>query len=234
MMKAANQLKSISFTEPIKIDRSVVFISSPPPLSLLYESALARRSQWWLREAPIDRSKFSMLRGVWNKESFRNWIDVNNFCYSLSECYFAGKGAALVLPPNERARPSRRVSTAGCDIQQHLQSMFYLLRPEETLKMVSFIVFLVPEKQTNLGSTPLKNRASAEVDQFAMLNEWFWFFPRRSGTHNGIDFTVRPCMGLFYFSRDLFARRLFIHWKKSCVLFRKKKKIQVTLAIVNL
>ncbi|XP_011868694.1 PREDICTED: uncharacterized protein LOC105562449 isoform X1 [Vollenhovia emeryi] len=56
---------------------------------------------------------------------------------SLSECYFAGKGAALVLPPNERARPSRRVSAAGCDIQQHLQSMFYLLRPEETLKMVS-------------------------------------------------------------------------------------------------
>lgn len=61
----------------------------------------------------------------------------NVFCYSLSECYFAGKGAALVLPPNERARPSKRVSAAGCDIQQHLQSMFYLLRPEETLKMVS-------------------------------------------------------------------------------------------------
>ncbi|CAD6206232.1 GSCOCG00010032001-RA-CDS, partial [Cotesia congregata] len=57
-------------------------------------------------------------------------------CKSLSECYFAGKGAALVLPPNERARPSRRVSSAGCDIQQHLQSMFYLLRPEETLKML--------------------------------------------------------------------------------------------------
>ncbi|XP_031843481.1 protein phosphatase Slingshot isoform X2 [Nomia melanderi] len=56
-------------------------------------------------------------------------------CKSLSECYFAGKGAALVLPPNERAIPSRKVSTAGCDIQQHLQSMFYLLRPEETLKM---------------------------------------------------------------------------------------------------
>ncbi|KAJ9591728.1 hypothetical protein L9F63_001756, partial [Diploptera punctata] len=72
----------------------------------------------------------------------------------LSECYFAGKGAALVLPPNERLRPlannsnninnsngssgsncSRRVSASGSDIQQHLQSMFYLLRPEETLKM---------------------------------------------------------------------------------------------------
>ncbi|XP_050465652.1 protein phosphatase Slingshot isoform X2 [Cataglyphis hispanica] len=61
--------------------------------------------------------------------------DTTRSCKSLSECYFAGKGAALVLPPNERARPSRRVSAAGCDIQQHLQSMFYLLRPEETLKM---------------------------------------------------------------------------------------------------
>ncbi|KAG8283095.1 Protein phosphatase Slingshot 3 [Homalodisca vitripennis] len=62
--------------------------------------------------------------------------------YSLSECYFAGKGAALVLPPNERLVSwpgARQPSPAGgTDIQQHLQSMFYLLRPEETLKMVSF------------------------------------------------------------------------------------------------
>ncbi|XP_011297253.1 protein phosphatase Slingshot isoform X3 [Fopius arisanus] len=61
--------------------------------------------------------------------------DATRGCKSLSECYFAGKGAALILPPTERARPSRRVSAAGCDIQQHLQSMFWLLRPEETLKM---------------------------------------------------------------------------------------------------
>lgn len=65
---------------------------------------------------------------------------------SLSECYFAGKGAALVLPPNESLSQQhnwssgaarRRISNAstGPDIQQHLQSMFYLLRPEETLKM---------------------------------------------------------------------------------------------------
>ncbi|XP_046680249.1 protein phosphatase Slingshot isoform X3 [Homalodisca vitripennis] len=57
----------------------------------------------------------------------------------LSECYFAGKGAALVLPPNERLVSwpgARQPSPAGgTDIQQHLQSMFYLLRPEETLKM---------------------------------------------------------------------------------------------------
>lgn len=65
-------------------------------------------------------------------------------CYSLSECYFAGKGTALVLPPHERLRPSRRSSAAGSDIQQHLQSMFYLLRQEETLKMVSKYISIPP------------------------------------------------------------------------------------------
>ncbi|XP_066997618.2 protein phosphatase Slingshot isoform X3 [Anabrus simplex] len=66
----------------------------------------------------------------------RLWSYLMDKCRGiLSECYFAGKGAALVLPPNERLRPSRRVSASGSDIQQHLQSMFYLLRPEETLKM---------------------------------------------------------------------------------------------------
>lgn len=29
---------------------------------------------------------------------------------------------------------------SSSDIQQHLQSMFYLLRPEETLKMVKFMI----------------------------------------------------------------------------------------------
>ncbi|CAH1403897.1 unnamed protein product, partial [Nezara viridula] len=57
---------------------------------------------------------------------------------SLSECYFAGKGAAVVLPPHERLLPSPSwpaPAATGSDIQAHLQSMFYLLRPEETLKM---------------------------------------------------------------------------------------------------
>jgi len=57
---------------------------------------------------------------------------------SLSECYFAGKGAAVVLPPHDRLPPvpsQPPPSTTSPDIQHHLQSMFYLLRPEETLKM---------------------------------------------------------------------------------------------------
>lgn len=90
------------------------------------------------------------------------------FCFSLSECYFAGKGAALVLPAAEAQNSNRRSaasavvaaaaddgynnsggggvviddqggdgSNSSSNIQKHLQSMFYLLRPEETLKMVS-------------------------------------------------------------------------------------------------
>ncbi|XP_059615914.1 protein phosphatase Slingshot isoform X2 [Phlebotomus argentipes] len=93
---------------------------------------------------------------------------------SLSECYFAGKGSALMLGSNEHLRatcdfgrlsvistcssstsmsssshtgggqaagqvpPSGQVASStvnSSDIHQHLQSMFYLLRPEETLKM---------------------------------------------------------------------------------------------------
>ncbi|XP_018901190.2 LOW QUALITY PROTEIN: uncharacterized protein ssh [Bemisia tabaci] len=55
---------------------------------------------------------------------------------SLSECYFAGKGTAVVMPPSERlAQQPSELRGRDSDIQQHLQSMFYLLRPEETLKM---------------------------------------------------------------------------------------------------
>ncbi|KAG5884609.1 hypothetical protein JTB14_024360 [Gonioctena quinquepunctata] len=71
-------------------------------------------------------------------------------CPGLSECYFAGKGTALVLPDAEAnsKSPSAGGSASGSrfgaastaaqgssHIQKHLQSMFYLLRPEETLKM---------------------------------------------------------------------------------------------------
>ncbi|KAK2586908.1 hypothetical protein KPH14_009841 [Odynerus spinipes] len=80
----------------------------------------------------------------------------------LSECYFAGKGAALVLPPNERARPSRRVSAAGCDIQQHLQSMFYLLRPEETLKMAVKLESVHPGRTRYLVVVSCTGRQDAE------------------------------------------------------------------------
>ncbi|KAJ0180552.1 hypothetical protein K1T71_003956 [Dendrolimus kikuchii] len=63
----------------------------------------------------------------------------NRISRSLNECYFANKGAAVVLGGAEHGcadqwrSPARVLPQA--DIQHHLQSMFYLLRPEETLKM---------------------------------------------------------------------------------------------------
>lgn len=41
---------------------------------------------------------------------------------------------------NELSASQTSIGSTGSDIQQHLQSMFYLLRPEETLKMVRKIV----------------------------------------------------------------------------------------------
>ncbi|XP_052757610.1 LOW QUALITY PROTEIN: protein phosphatase Slingshot [Galleria mellonella] len=63
----------------------------------------------------------------------------NRVSKSLNECYFANKGAALVLGGSECGCADQRRASARAhpqpDIQHHLQSMFYLLRPEETLKM---------------------------------------------------------------------------------------------------
>ncbi|XP_016952670.1 protein phosphatase Slingshot isoform X3 [Drosophila biarmipes] len=66
-----------------------------------------------------------------------------------SECFFAGKGTALVLalkdiPPQQHSerrlstdstRSSNSTQSNNSDIQLHLQSMFYLLQREDTLKM---------------------------------------------------------------------------------------------------
>ncbi|XP_034117233.1 protein phosphatase Slingshot isoform X1 [Drosophila albomicans] len=64
-----------------------------------------------------------------------------------SECYFAGKGTALVLAlkdipqhaerrlSTDSTRSSNSTQSNNSDIQLHLQSMFYLLQREDTLKM---------------------------------------------------------------------------------------------------
>lgn len=52
------------------------------------------------------------------------------------ECYFAVKGAALVLPHDECLHVHRKtIANGACDIQQHLQSMLYLLHDDDILKM---------------------------------------------------------------------------------------------------
>lgn len=65
---------------------------------------------------------------------------------SVNKYFFAGKGAAVVLESNDESDNNIQKnfsedsqylkSFARSDIQRHLQSMFYLLREEETLKMV--------------------------------------------------------------------------------------------------
>ncbi|KAJ8312496.1 hypothetical protein KUTeg_009869 [Tegillarca granosa] len=58
----------------------------------------------------------------------------------FSESYFAVKGAALILPQSDSECTysiTRKISRNGNegDIQSHLQSMFYLLRPQDTIKV---------------------------------------------------------------------------------------------------
>ncbi|CAG2118150.1 unnamed protein product [Medioppia subpectinata] len=56
---------------------------------------------------------------------------------SGNECYFAVRGAAIILPHEECIHVYKSLSknSSTVDIQKHLQSMFVLLRPEDTLKM---------------------------------------------------------------------------------------------------
>ncbi|XP_055852854.1 protein phosphatase Slingshot [Episyrphus balteatus] len=73
--------------------------------------------------------------------------DVDGGKYERSECFFAGKGTALVLAlkdipqyaerrlSTDSTRSTNSTQSNNSDIQQHLQSMFNLLRHEETLKM---------------------------------------------------------------------------------------------------
>ncbi|GMR44141.1 hypothetical protein PMAYCL1PPCAC_14336 [Pristionchus mayeri] len=51
---------------------------------------------------------------------------------SLSECFFAVRGAAIILPHSDAASPT---SSRGCEIEAHLQLMVKQLRPLDTLKV---------------------------------------------------------------------------------------------------
>ncbi|KRY91576.1 Protein phosphatase Slingshot -like protein 1 [Trichinella pseudospiralis] len=57
--------------------------------------------------------------------------------FRYSECYFAVRGAAVILPKHECMMPvqSNSIEGGGREIQQHLQTMLQLLRSQDTLKM---------------------------------------------------------------------------------------------------
>ncbi|KAJ6639861.1 Protein phosphatase Slingshot [Pseudolycoriella hygida] len=85
-----------------------------------------------------------MLVIVWS-ETVDESVDDNSSRKNVNEYFFAGKGAAVVLESNDESDTNVQKhfsedsqylqSFARSDIQRHLQSMFYLLREEETLKM---------------------------------------------------------------------------------------------------
>lgn len=117
-------------------------------------------------------------------------INATFFGYSLSECYFAGKGTALVLPDAAEVEGTKITDDDGLSlngstgrfgttsdkslsqenntIQRHLQSMFYLLCPEDTLKMVGILLFIIFWNCANFEE--------ANCNRFTSF--WFGLVPR--------------------------------------------------------
>uniref|UniRef100_A0A1I7XAW5 Uncharacterized protein n=1 Tax=Heterorhabditis bacteriophora TaxID=37862 RepID=A0A1I7XAW5_HETBA len=54
---------------------------------------------------------------------------------SISECYFAVRGAAVVLPHSDNSPTCSHGSAQGAEIESHLQLMLRLLRPQDTMNM---------------------------------------------------------------------------------------------------
>ncbi|XP_052272354.1 uncharacterized protein LOC127872888 isoform X3 [Dreissena polymorpha] len=78
------------------------------------------------------RAALKKLRKLFNTVRF-----VSKLTPCFSESYFTVKGAALILPQSDETVYTRRNSRshAGDDIQSHLQAMFSLLRPSDTIKV---------------------------------------------------------------------------------------------------
>ncbi|XP_048764316.2 uncharacterized protein LOC125672187 isoform X5 [Ostrea edulis] len=104
---------------------------------------------------------------------------------SFSESYFTVKGAALILPQNEQESgyASKRI-TKNCDneIQSHLQFMFYLLRPQDTIKIA------VKLETTNASGNP---RYMAVVSCIGRQDE-------EESVILGIDCQATATIGLVY------------------------------------
>ncbi|KAL5015802.1 hypothetical protein ScPMuIL_005391 [Solemya velum] len=83
----------------------------------------------------------------------------------FSESYFAVKGAALILPQSDyEGIYSKRISrdrNSG-DIQSHLQSMFYLLRPSDTIKVAVKLESAVPTRNRYLAVVSCIGRQDTE------------------------------------------------------------------------
>ncbi|XP_013406761.1 protein phosphatase Slingshot homolog 2 isoform X2 [Lingula anatina] len=79
----------------------------------------------------------------------------------FSESYFAVKGAAMILPQLEGRRSIAKGSHGG-DIQNHLQAMFYLLRPQDTIKVAVKLESLFPDRNRYLVIVSTNGRQDTE------------------------------------------------------------------------
>uniref|UniRef100_A0A0B7AVJ1 protein-serine/threonine phosphatase n=2 Tax=Arion vulgaris TaxID=1028688 RepID=A0A0B7AVJ1_9EUPU len=73
-----------------------------------------------------------------SKEKLRKVLSSMRFISKLRPClsqsYFTVKGAALILPHTEFTKKSAKKSHGG-EIQNHLQAMLHLLRPDDTIQI---------------------------------------------------------------------------------------------------
>ncbi|GMT21219.1 hypothetical protein PFISCL1PPCAC_12516 [Pristionchus fissidentatus] len=81
----------------------------------------------------VQRSPSPFPDDVESSADSEEWSSVDSpRSRSLSECFFAVRGAAIILPHSDAASPT---SSRGCEIEAHLQLMVKQLRPIDTLKV---------------------------------------------------------------------------------------------------
>ncbi|GMS86707.1 hypothetical protein PENTCL1PPCAC_8882, partial [Pristionchus entomophagus] len=76
---------------------------------------------------------------------------------SLSECFFAVRGAAIILPHSDAASPT---SSRGCEIEAHLQLMVKQLRPLDTLKVAVRLQSPLPDHVPYLAIVQVPSSSS--------------------------------------------------------------------------
>ncbi|GMS91795.1 hypothetical protein PENTCL1PPCAC_13970, partial [Pristionchus entomophagus] len=76
---------------------------------------------------------------------------------SLSECFFAVRGAAIILPHSDAASPT---SSRGCEIEAHLQLMIKQLRQLDTLKVAVRLQSPLPDHVPYLAIVQVPSSSS--------------------------------------------------------------------------
>ncbi|RUS89740.1 hypothetical protein EGW08_002443, partial [Elysia chlorotica] len=86
---------------------------------------------------------------------------INKLRPGLSESYFTVKGAALILPHNECTRKTTKKSHGG-EMQNHLQAMLHILRPEDTIKIAIRLEDVVSNYHRYMALVSTRGRQDTE------------------------------------------------------------------------